>query len=101
MISLLQSDIKEALKSAFKYLDGPLSIIDWCKGRSQSGDTGFTSDGYSVESMVNEARMSSSSITFSVGEPISPTQPSTGGSSYLKGTLYILRFNYKLLKCFE
>eukprot|EP00268_Persea_americana_P036449 TRINITY_DN35925_c0_g1_i2.p1 TRINITY_DN35925_c0_g1~~TRINITY_DN35925_c0_g1_i2.p1 ORF type:complete len:1243 (-),score=292.63 TRINITY_DN35925_c0_g1_i2:168-3449(-) len=84
VISLLQTDVKEALKSAFKYLDGPLSIIDWCKGRSQSGDTGFTSDGSSVESMVNETRMSSSSVTFSAGEPISPPQPSTGGSSFLK-----------------
>nr|POE66735.1 isoform 2 of mediator of rna polymerase ii transcription subunit 13 [Quercus suber] len=39
-ISLLQSDIKTALKSAFNTLDGPLSVTDWCKGRNQSGDAG-------------------------------------------------------------
>lgn len=84
VISLLQSDIKVALKSAFVSLDGPLSITDWCKGRSQSGDVGFTSDGYSVESMANEARESSSTVTHAGGEPISPPQSSIGGSSYLK-----------------
>ncbi|XP_077214346.1 RNA polymerase II transcription mediator isoform X2 [Tasmannia lanceolata] len=84
VISLLKSDIKVALKSAFGNLDGPLSVTDWCKGRNQSGDPGATGDGYSVESAVNESRDSSSSITLAVGEPISPPQPSTGVSSYLK-----------------
>lgn len=83
MISLLQSDIKSALKSAFDALDGPLSITDWCKGRNQSGEAGSTGDGYSAESTISEGRDSSSSTAVSIiGEPISPSQ---GGQSGLKG----------------
>ncbi|URE18793.1 Mediator complex subunit 13 C-terminal [Musa troglodytarum] len=71
VMSLLQSDIKVALKSAFGNLDGPLSVIDWCRGCSHFVDSGTPGDG-------NEPRDSSA---FSlVGEPISPSQ-STGGSS--------------------
>lgn len=86
-ISLLQSDIKAALKSAFGTYDGPLSVNDWCKGRSgQFGDAGgiMMGDGYSAESSaasVAECRDSSSTVTLSVGEPISPSQSSAGGSS--------------------
>ncbi|OVA06369.1 Mediator complex [Macleaya cordata] len=83
VISLLQSDIKVALKSAFGNLDGPLTVTDWCKGRSQSGDAVTISDGYSVDSTVGEAKDSSSSVTLAGGEPISPSQ-SSGGSSCLK-----------------
>lgn len=50
-ISLLQSDIKSALKSAFGTLDGPLSISDWCRGRSL--DTGNIGDGFSAESTAS------------------------------------------------
>lgn len=39
VIGLLHSDIKVALKSAFGNLDGPLLVTDWCKGRSQPGDS--------------------------------------------------------------
>ncbi|KAG9136307.1 hypothetical protein Leryth_003907 [Lithospermum erythrorhizon] len=50
-ISLLQSDIKSALKSAFGTLDGPLSISDWCRGRSlEAGNIG---DGFSAESTAS------------------------------------------------
>ncbi|CAK9135492.1 unnamed protein product [Ilex paraguariensis] len=82
VLNLLQSDIKAALKSAFGTLDGPLSVTDWCKGRSQSGDA----DGFSAESTasVSECRDSASTVTLSVGEPMSPSQSSAGGSSSLK-----------------
>lgn len=66
MISLLQSDIKTALKSAFDTLDGPLSVHEWCKGRNQSGEA---ADGYSAESTMSE----SNSGTVAVGEPMSPS----------------------------
>ncbi|RVW48762.1 Mediator of RNA polymerase II transcription subunit 13 [Vitis vinifera] len=69
VFTLIQSDIKNALKSAFGILDGPLSATDWCKGRSQSGDVGTTGDGFSAEHGVNEGRDSSSTVT--IGEPIS------------------------------
>lgn len=77
VISLLQSDIKTALKSAFSNLEGPLSITDWCKGCNPLVDTGSIVDGVSVESTNNECRDSS--------EPMSPSQSSVGGSSSIKG----------------
>ncbi|PON98052.1 Mediator complex, subunit Med [Trema orientale] len=79
VISLLQADIKTALKSAFDALDGPLSVTDWCRGRNQSGEAGNTGDGYSAESTLSE----SSSAAVSTGEPMSPSQTS-GGPSGLK-----------------
>lgn len=78
VISLLQSEIKSALKSAFGILDGPLSVTDWCKGRAQSGDTGALADG-SAESTLSECRDSLSTVTLSV-EAMSPSQSSGGGT---------------------
>lgn len=78
---MLQSEIRTALKSAFGSLDGPLSVTDWCKGRGQSVDAAAIGDG-STES-ISECRDSSSTIT--VGEALSPSQSSGGGSSSLKG----------------
>ncbi|XP_010534871.1 PREDICTED: mediator of RNA polymerase II transcription subunit 13-like [Tarenaya hassleriana] len=54
VINLLQSDIKTALKSAFSQLDGPLTVTDWCKGRSQSGDGGALPEGSTAESALSE-----------------------------------------------
>lgn len=56
VITLLQSDIKTALKSAFGQSDGPLSVTDWCKGRNQSGDGGSISEGSTAESALTEGR---------------------------------------------
>ncbi|KAK2974453.1 hypothetical protein RJ640_013195 [Escallonia rubra] len=86
-ISLLQSDIKSGLKSAFAHLDGPLCVTDWCKGRSLSGDAGSIGDGFSADSSasVSEYRDSPSIVTPSAGDPISPSQSSAGGSSCLRG----------------
>ncbi|KAL7090404.1 hypothetical protein ACP275_12G039000 [Erythranthe tilingii] len=85
-ISLLQSDIKAALKSAFSTVDGPLSVTDWCRGRSPSSESGMTCDGLSAESIAsaNECRETSSTVTLSVGDPMSPSLTSVGGSSSLK-----------------
>ncbi|PWA99566.1 RNA polymerase II transcription mediator [Artemisia annua] len=68
-ITLLQSDIKSALKSAFATFDGPLTVTDWCKGRN--GGDGFPAE-------------SSASINDSSVEPMSPPQ-SAGGSTLSKG----------------
>lgn len=95
-ISLLQSDIKMALKSAFGTLDGPLSVTDWCKGRSQSGDVGTVGDGFSGESSASASECRDSSSTLSVGEPISPSQSSVGGSSSVKGTITFFVFCQKV-----
>lgn len=85
-ISLLQSDIKAALKSAFGTLDGPLSVNDWCKGRCVSSDAGLIGDGLFAESTASasECRDSTSTVTMSAGEPISPSQSSAGVSSCIK-----------------
>ncbi|KAM0934563.1 putative mediator complex subunit Med13, mediator complex, subunit Med13, MID domain of medPIWI [Dioscorea sansibarensis] len=82
VISLLQSDIKVAVKHAFGNLDGPLSVSEWCKGRSSFGDSGNTGDGYPFQSPVLEAKDSSSTLTLA-GEPMSPSQ-SAGGPSCMK-----------------
>ncbi|KAK7265984.1 hypothetical protein RIF29_18621 [Crotalaria pallida] len=78
VISLLQSDIKSALKSAFSNLEGPLSVTDWCKGRNQLVDAVSMVDGVSAESSISECRDSS--------EPMSPSQSSVGGSFSIKGS---------------
>ncbi|KAL8555994.1 hypothetical protein ACS0TY_003706 [Phlomoides rotata] len=86
-ISLLQSDIKTALKSAFGNVDGPLSVTDWCRGRSPFSESGMAGDGLSAESIASasEGRDSSSTVTLSVGgEPMSPSLTSAGGTSCLK-----------------
>lgn len=83
MVGLLQSDIKTALKSSFGTLDGPLSVTEWCKGRS--GDAGAVGDGFASELIGGECRDSSSTVTLPVGEPLSPSQSSALGSLGLKG----------------
>ncbi|XP_065878471.1 mediator of RNA polymerase II transcription subunit 13 isoform X2 [Euphorbia lathyris] len=77
VISMLQSEVKTALKSAFGNLDGPLSVTDWCRGRSQSSDGGTAFDGSFAESALSECKDSSSTV----GEPMSPAQSSAGASS--------------------
>lgn len=57
VITLLQSDIKTALKSAFSQSDGPLSVTDWCKGRNQSMDGGYISEGSTAESAMSEGKI--------------------------------------------
>lgn len=86
-MSLLQSDIKAALKSAFGSLDGPLSVIDWCKGRHHYGDSGTPGDG-------NEPKDSSGAFSL-VGEPISPPQSTTTSST--RGKLHHLAYT----QCFH
>ncbi|PHT80593.1 hypothetical protein T459_13608 [Capsicum annuum] len=46
-------------------MEGPLSVVDWCKGRSQSDDGGISGDGFSAESTdsASECRDSSSTIS--------------------------------------
>ncbi|XP_057250573.1 mediator of RNA polymerase II transcription subunit 13 isoform X4 [Beta vulgaris subsp. vulgaris] len=75
VISLLQSDVKTALKSAFGTSDGPLSVTDWCKGRSQSSDAGATCDTLSAESTLSEYRDSSNTASISMVDPVSPSHP--------------------------
>ncbi|GMH10269.1 hypothetical protein Nepgr_012110 [Nepenthes gracilis] len=71
VISLLQSDMKAALKSAFGTLDGPLSVTDWCKGCFQSGDAGGIGDGFSAESSLSECTAMASIV-----DKVSPLQTS-------------------------
>ncbi|KAF3616019.1 hypothetical protein FXO38_34799, partial [Capsicum annuum] len=80
------NDIKAALRSAFGTMKGPLSVVDWCKGRSQSNDGGISGDDFSAESTASasECRDSSNTISLSVGEPISPSQSSASGTSSLR-----------------
>lgn len=85
VISLLQSDVKSALKDAFGNLDGPLSVTEWCKGRNQLGDVGNMADGFSAESSVGECRDPSSTTAFSGGEVSSPSQSTAVGSSNIRG----------------
>lgn len=88
VMSLLQSDIRVALKTAFgeTSLDGPLLITDWCRGRVQLGEGGHIGEGYSGENAPNDSKEAISTVTVAIGEPITPPQCSTGGSVNLKGT---------------
>ncbi|XP_057486737.1 mediator of RNA polymerase II transcription subunit 13 isoform X1 [Actinidia eriantha] len=99
VIGLLQSDIKTALRSSFGTLDGPLSVTDWCKGRSQSGDAGTMGDGFSTELTGGECRDSSGTVTLPAGESLSPSQSSTVGSSCLKGIYLFFIFLHEILDC--
>ncbi|KAK4740779.1 hypothetical protein SAY87_024367 [Trapa incisa] len=94
VLSLLYSDIKSALKSAFgsmdglsghrRKLEGPLTVQDWCKGRSHAGDTGNMGDGLSAESSVGESR---DTMSLSGGEPYSPSLSTAVATSNLKGSI--------------
>ncbi|KAM3280713.1 hypothetical protein P3S67_027733 [Capsicum chacoense] len=55
-----------ALKSAFSTMEGPLSVVDWCKGRSQSDDGGISGDGFSAESTASASECRDSSSTISL-----------------------------------
>ena len=76
MIGLLQSDIKTALKSAFANMDGPLSVIDWCRGRSNVSESAAMGDAYSFQYTPGDSRDTSSSIPIG-GDAMSPAQSSS------------------------
>ncbi|RID62473.1 hypothetical protein BRARA_E01544, partial [Brassica rapa] len=85
VITLLQSDIKTALKSAFGQSDGPLSVTDWCKGRNHSMDGGSISEGSTAESSLREAM----SIASGKGEETAQSQD-IYSSELLRPTLFVL-----------
>lgn len=78
VMNLLQSDVKTAVKSAFGTTDGPLSVTDWCKGRSKSIDAGNMSEALSSESTLSEYRDSPNTSAISMRDPVSPSSPSSG-----------------------
>ncbi|CAM8916712.1 unnamed protein product [Rhodiola kirilowii] len=65
VISLLQSDIKVALKSAFGILEGPLSITDWSRGSSQFAEAGTPVSGAMDVNRVDEIKQRRSSAEVS------------------------------------
>jgi mediator of RNA polymerase II transcription subunit 13 len=75
VISLLQSDIKAALKTAFANMDGPLLVTDWCRGRSNAAEYASMGDAYSFQHPTGDIRESSSSISIG-GDSMSPPQSS-------------------------
>ncbi|CAH8358840.1 unnamed protein product [Eruca vesicaria subsp. sativa] len=85
VITLLQSDIKTALKDAFGQSDGPLSVTGWCKGRSQSMDGVSISEGSTPESALREAM----SIDGGKGEEAAQSQD-IYNSELLRPTLFVL-----------
>lgn len=101
MASLLQTDLKLALKSAFgdRNIDGPLLVTDWCKGHNQVSDGGVLGDGYSAECGMSETRDSSTSVGITPGEPISPSLSSTSGPSILRGILVFMHKVRCLSRC--
>jgi mediator of RNA polymerase II transcription subunit 13 len=76
MFSLLQSDIRTALKSAFANMDGPLSVIDWCRGRSTSAESAAAGDAYSFQYSTGDIREPSSTLSIG-GDSMSPPQPTS------------------------
>ncbi|AQL02787.1 polymerase II transcription-mediator3 [Zea mays] len=76
MISLLQSDIRVALKAAFANMDGPLSVIDWCRGRGNAAESAGTGDAYSFQYSSGDILEPSSSLSIG-GDSMSPPQPTS------------------------
>ena len=76
MISLLQSDIRVALKTAFANMDGPLSVIDWCRGRGNAAESAGTGDAYSFQYSTGDILEPSSSLSVG-GDSLSPPQPTS------------------------
>ncbi|VAH96381.1 unnamed protein product [Triticum turgidum subsp. durum] len=76
MIGLLQSDIKSALKTAFANMDGPLSVIDWCRGRSTIAESAAMGDAYSFHYTTGDIRETSNSVPIG-GDAMSPPQSSS------------------------
>jgi mediator of RNA polymerase II transcription subunit 13 len=74
MISLLQSDIKTALKTAFANMDGPLSVIDWCRGRGSAAESAAMGDIYLFQYSTGDIREPPSAISIG-GDSMSPPQP--------------------------
>ncbi|VAH52681.1 unnamed protein product [Triticum turgidum subsp. durum] len=75
LIGLLQSDIKSALKTAFANMDGPLSVIDWCRGRSNIAESAAMGDAYSFHYTTGDNRDTSNSMPIG-GDAMSPPQSS-------------------------
>ncbi|XP_024380105.1 mediator of RNA polymerase II transcription subunit 13 isoform X3 [Physcomitrium patens] len=69
--NLLQSDMRVAMANAFGdgAADGPLALVDWCKGFVQSSDGGLCAESTNTE--VN-------SIVTVVGESMTPSQSGGG-----------------------
>ncbi|KAG0487445.1 hypothetical protein HPP92_009540 [Vanilla planifolia] len=82
--SLLQSDIRFGLKSAFSSLEGPLSLTEWCRGRHQLGDSGTIGDAYSFQFSMAESKDALSSVSLGT-EPICPPQSGINSSSLREG----------------
>ncbi|CAN6208649.1 unnamed protein product [Urochloa humidicola] len=85
MFSLLQSDIRTALKAVFVNMDGPLSVIDWCRGRSNPAESAAAGDAYSFHYSTGDIRESSSTMSIG-GDSMSPPQLSSSnrGTSELE-----------------
>jgi mediator of RNA polymerase II transcription subunit 13 len=86
MISLLQSDIKTAIKTAFANMDGPLSVIDWCRGRGNAAESAAMGDAYSFQYSVGDVRDPLSSISIG-GDSMSPPQPSASNRGKTASTI--------------
>ncbi|KAJ0242394.1 Mediator of RNA polymerase II transcription subunit 13 [Hirschfeldia incana] len=82
VITLLQSDIKTALRSAFGQSDGPLYVTDWCKGRNQSIDGVSISEGSTAESTLSD-------VDGGKGEETAQSQD-IYSSELLRPTLFVL-----------
>ncbi|BBM96962.1 mediator of RNA polymerase II transcription subunit 13 [Marchantia polymorpha subsp. ruderalis] len=74
--NLLQSDFRVAISSAFgeSNIDGPLTGLDWCRGRVQ-GDCG---------SATADSKEGMSAITMAAGEPVTPPHCNAGNPGVLK-----------------
>ena len=72
--SLLQSDVRVAISNAFgdAAADGPMGLVDWCKGAVQGSDAGLC-----AESTNTDSREVNSTVTV-VGESMTPGQSGGG-----------------------
>ena len=71
--SLLQSDVRVAISNAFgdAAADGPLGLVDWCKGAVQGSDGGLCAESTNID-----LREVNSTVT--IGESMTPGQSGRG-----------------------
>jgi hypothetical protein len=71
---MLQSDMRVAMATAFgdAYLDGPLSLSEWLKGRA------FINDSFGTDNAPSDSKDTVSTVIAGMAEPITPPQCTTG-----------------------
>ena len=83
-------------------MDGPLSVIDWCRGRSTIAESAAMGDAYSFHYTTGDIRETSNSIPIG-GDAMSPPQSSSdrgipAAISLNLSSTYLLCYKYNFAR---